>query len=269
MAQKKEINAFNDPGESIIFQVTGAPETYRHRGYFYVNRRASENTRAPGRSRDRYVHPRTIIEGQWITREKTVGNAGVTTFRTAAAHTPVYADLFYQTLCCWHAPMVRWAVGSDVALSGPQLSIMNLDMELDADHAYNPANADIQAYSSAFQVVRNVVHPLLKFKKATITEGAEFEESLQMIAASRTHYTQFADGTLHDEDDKANEHWAEAFPVPFRAGMYPFPADHRFPHQAAQQIASIGLDAELGADEYDLHVPDGIFLCLKIALLLV
>ena len=106
-AQKKEINAFNDPGQSIIFQVTGAPETYRHRGYFYVNRRTSENTHAPGRSRDRYVHPRTIIEGQWITREKTVGNAGATTFRTAA-HSPVYKNLFYQTLCSWHAPMVRW-----------------------------------------------------------------------------------------------------------------------------------------------------------------
>ena len=44
-----------------------------------------------------------------------------------------------------------------------------------------------------------------------------------MVASSRTRYTQIANGTLQDDGDLANEEWAAAFPVPFRAGMYPFP----------------------------------------------
>ena len=237
-AQKKKINVFNNPGEHIIFQVTGAPETYRHEGYFYVNGQMGRNTWAPSRRSGRYKHPRIIVAGRWITREEQLGNAGATTFRTDGAHDPVYGTLFFGNSSCWHAPMVRWAVGSDVALSGPQLSKMNLDDTLDADDFYNPADFNVDAYSSAFQVLTNTVKPLVDSKTLEIEDGPSFEKILRMVASSRTRYIQIANGTLQDHDDDANEEWAAAFPVPFRAGMYPFPADHRFLHQAAQQMGS-------------------------------
>ena len=84
----------------------------------------------------------------------------------------------------------------------------------------------------------NTVRPLVDSKKLEIEASLGFEEVLRMAASSRTRYTQIANGTLQDDGDLANEEWAAAFPVPFRAGMYPFPADHRFPHQAAQQMGS-------------------------------
>ena len=258
--QKKQINVFNPvvAGDAIEYTVTRAPDTVRHDGFFYVfDRHGYDNP--PSRSDGRYRKPRAIIQGNWQTSEQDRG-AGVTTFRTAADHNQVYTDLFFKAQTCWHAPMIRWAVGSDVPLSGPMLTKMNLDGTLNAQTGYyNPTDDSLKAYTSAFETFENAM-PLLREKTTGITSAADLEALVQVVAPSSTRYLQIANGTLDDKQDEANEAWGAAFPVPFRAGLYPFPEDHRFPHQASQQLAGIALaqiTTNVDSVEFNLHVPEG------------
>ena len=94
--------------------------------------------------------------------------------------------------------MVRWPVGSDLALSGPLLTKINLDDGLDAAAWDEPADGTLKAYSSSFEAVANVERgkPLPKFNRITMTSAADHFEPLLNIAPSSRHKIQAANGTL-------------------------------------------------------------------------
>ena len=60
---------------------------------------------------------------------------------------------------------MRWPVGSDVALSGPLLSKLNLPDAIDAADWDEPAGGVLKAYASGFEAVANVAphKPLSQF----------------------------------------------------------------------------------------------------------
>ena len=101
----------------------------------------------------------------------------------------VYHNQFYKATTAWHAPLVRWAVGSDTALSGPMLVKINLSAELNAAaHTYNPDGFDeaqpdgIKAWSSGFQAIARARLPLLTSRKITMTNAiTHFEPSSGLI----------------------------------------------------------------------------------------
>ena len=91
-----------------------------------------------------------------------------------------------------------------------------------------------------------------------MTSAADhFEPLLNIAPSSRTHKIQAANGTLEAKLADANTLWNHPFPVPVRAGLYPFPEDHRFKHQACQGLAGLGLALDVNdadSSEFHLHV---------------
>ena len=87
-----------------------------------------------------------------------------------------------------------------------------------------------------------------------------FEPLLNIAPSSRTRKIQAANGDLEEKLDEANTLWAHTYPVPVRAGLHPFPEDHRFQHRSCQGLGALsGLDDDLSALDSaaikTLHIP--------------
>ena len=173
------------------------------------------------------------MEGEFVTQELD-GVSGLppedgfvsTNFRAANTQVPIYIQTFQNKPSAWHAPMVRWPVGSDVALSGPLLSLINLSAALDGGAWDEPGDDTLKAYSSSFEALATVDRgePLLKFSKITMTSAVDhFEPLLNIAPSSRTRKIQAANGDLEEKLDEANTLWAHTYPVPVRTGLHPFP----------------------------------------------
>ena len=143
--QQKVVNIKPNQGlDYISYTISTLPNAVRQSGFFYVNGRDFQPLRL-GRHKDRFEHPRLIVEGYFRTEEvdlatnlPPVAGFATTNFRAANTQLPVYKEDFQRQRCAWHAPMVRWPVGSDVALSGPLLSKMNLPTQSTRQSGTNP-----------------------------------------------------------------------------------------------------------------------------------
>ena len=270
--QQKVVNIKPNQGlDYISYTISTLPNAVRQSGFFYVNGRDFQSLRL-GRHKDRFEHPRLIVEGYFRTEEvdlatnlPPVAGFATTNFRAANTQLPVYKEDFQRQRCAWHAPMVRWPVGSDVALSGPLLSKMNLPDAVDAAEWDEPAGGVLKAYSSGFEAVANIAphKPLSQFARHTITDAVtHFEPLLKIEPSSRTPRIQPATGDLDEKIDEANPLWTHAFPVSVRAGMCPFPDDHCFQHRACQGIGAVSGQipenvTEMDSKEYNMHIPVG------------
>ena len=270
--QQKAVNIKPNQGlDYISFSITRLPHAVSKSGFFYVNGSDFSPERL-GRHKDRFHHPRLIVEGHFRTEEldaatnlPPVDGFATTNFRAANTQEAVYKDDFQRQRCAWHAPIVRWPVGSDVALSGPLLSKLNLPDAIAAEDWDEPAGGVLKAYASGFEAVANVAphKPLSQFAQHTITNAVtHFEPLLRIEPSSRTPLIQAANGDLDEKIDEANALWTQAFPVSVRAGMYPFPDDHCFQHRACQGIGAVSGQipenvSDMDSKEYSMHIPVG------------
>ena len=277
----------------LVFSINSLPDAFRENGFFFVNGVANEGpnlshvTENDVPFRTQYRYPRTLVQGTFeLVEQKVSYNGGdVETVYTSQVRREVdntavdakllqdavFATSFASTSCAWFAPMVRWEVGSKVAVSGPLIKPINYVIDLaDASKHHvifpDPATPALLAWSSAFQAIdrRSFAHS----SRLTITDGTALSDLLDIRPNAWSLHFEGDDNLPLDEAETKASVNAGRHAVPFRAGLYPFPQDYRFRHFVGEnlEIATAGnttaipLELDLAKSEAelckDMYVPE-------------
>ena len=119
-AQQATFNTLTNPGNEVRFRIS----TEKLAPAVQKDHRVGAVRVGPRRGQDRTAlrANRMLVIGKFT-------DPLDAHFRAVGTEGYVYKNVFYNRECAWHAPVVRWPVGSspDTGLSGPLTAIMNLD----------------------------------------------------------------------------------------------------------------------------------------------
>ena len=260
----------------LVFEISEVPKAVRKPdGFYYINDGGLGHImEAADPHRRRYGFPRVVVKGKFLSSETKVevdgGPEWTSEFRRKIRNAaddadivqdPVYGANFENAVCGWFAPMVRWEVGSKVALSGPLIRPINFDLA--GGHVLFAETAELLSWSSAFQAVRD--RTFEHSKAITITDGTVLADLLDIrpnAASLHEVKTDLPEADAEDlADTKAVVNATTSHAVPFRAGLYPFSQDFRFKHFAGERgkfdIAMAQKDANYdGAECANMYVPE-------------
>ena len=240
-AQRKLLNRTEDD-EYVIFTLDTTPSNWEvlfKGGYYYLNYKVQYSSRANARV---YKKPRILVKGTFSLFDGDLTSL-VKGDGAGGLQNQVAQNFFGQDyLCAYHAPLVRWAAGSAVAIQGPLISSLYLPIPADAQTGAAQAGANNEFpnaaeennFTSMWETVRRT-EVLVDHDKLLMQTGVDLESLLFMMPNPLTKLG--ADGLTARVAAKAL--WEETYPVPFAAGLYPFREDYRFEHKAALDLTAL------------------------------